>query len=168
VNTTFRTNRLREEREERDMREERDETAEPGADRQALTRAVRDLEATQARVKQNAARVYEDTRTDLVVQLLPVLDNLDRTIEATRDASDQALLSGVEMVRGQLEAVLIQYGLERYDAVGEPFDPSRHEAIALEPVRDPALLRRVVKQLAPGYRLGERVLRAAKVTVGAR
>jgi molecular chaperone GrpE len=162
VNTTFRTKDLRE------HRDERDETAEPRIDRQALTQAVRDLEATQARVKQGAARVYEETRTDLVVKLLPVLDNLDRTIDAARDASDEALLSGLEMVRNQLEGVLREYGLERYDAAGEPFDPAFHEAVALQPVTDPQSVGRVVKVLAPGYRIGDRVLRAAKVTVGDR
>ena len=166
MSTSFSTNYLRDERDERDERDDHDE---PRVDRQALARALRDLEATQARVKLNAERVYEDTRTDLVVQLLPVLDNLDRTIAAARGASDEALLSGAEMVRGQLEAVLVQYGLERYDAVlAEPFDPSRHEAIALEPVRDHAMVQCVTKQLAPGYRRGDRVLRAAKVMVGAR
>ncbi|MBA3541211.1 MAG: nucleotide exchange factor GrpE [Deltaproteobacteria bacterium] len=132
-----------------------------------MTRALRELEATQARVEREALRVHEETRKKLVSELLPVLDNLDRTIRAearNRDAS--AVVEGVCLVRAQLEGVLRGYGVERIEAVGARFDPGVHDAISVVAVRDPARHGMVVDQIEPGYRLGDRLLRPAKVVVG--
>ena len=139
--------------------------AEPGAppDRDSLVRALRELQASEARVKRNADRVYDDARGKLVMELLPVLDNIDRTLLAPRGRQDP-LVEGVRMVRGQLEGVLLRYGVERIDATGERFDPAVHEAVAT--VVDPQRVGMVIQQLEPGYRFGARLLRAAKVTVG--
>jgi molecular chaperone GrpE len=133
----------------------------------ALARAVRDLEETQARVQQNAERVYNEKRRELVLELLPVLDNLDRTLAAAESASDAALVEGVRMVRTELESVLVRYGVERVDAPrGQRFDPTIHDAVAAVSVIDPRLVGAVVCQAAPGYRFAEKLLRAAKVSVG--
>ena len=134
-------------------------------DGSSLARALRDLEATQARVQQNAERVYDEQRRGLVLELLPVLDNLERTVAAAAAASDSALVTGLRMVLAGLEGVLVKYGVERVDASGR-FDPAIHEAIAAIPVHDPKLVGAVVQQAAPGYRFGGMVLRAAKVGVG--
>ena len=135
-------------------------------DGSSLARALRDLEATQARVQQNAERVYEETRRKLVLDLLPVSDNLARTLEAAELASDAALVGGLRMVSAELGGVLVRYGVERVDATGQRFDPAIHEAVALVPVLDPKLVGAVVRQDAPGYRFAGKVLRAAKVSVG--
>jgi molecular chaperone GrpE len=132
----------------------------------ALARALRDLEATQKRVQQNAESVYDEKRRELVRELLPVLDNLDRTVAAAHAASDPALIDGVCMVRAELESVLVRYGVERVDAEGQRFDPALHEAVAAIPVVDPKLVGAVLLQMAPGYRFGGKVLRAAQVSVG--
>jgi molecular chaperone GrpE len=135
-------------------------------ERATLTRAVREFDVAKARIEQHAERVYDEKRRGLVLELLPVLDNLDRTLEATNPTSDAALVEGVRIVRAELEAVLTRYGVERVDASGQRFDPKLHEAVAAVPVQDPALVGTVVSQSAPGYRFGDRVLRAAKVSVG--
>ncbi len=147
----------------------KDETAacDGSADTAAsLARAYRELEATQARIQTGAERVYDETRRQLVVQLLPVLDNLDRAIGAAEKASDGALVDGVRIVRAELETVLFGYGVERIDAAGQHFDPTIHEAVAAVPVTDPKLVGAIMQQAASGYRLGSKVLRAAKVSVG--
>jgi molecular chaperone GrpE (heat shock protein) len=140
------------------------------ADRASLARALRDLESAEARVERNAQRVYDDARAKLVIELLPVLDNLDRTIEAaTKRGEDRALIQGTQMVRAQLETVLIRYGAERVDptlGADRRFDPTIHEAVALTPVTDPALHGTVIHQAEPGYRFAGKLLRPAKVTVG--
>ena len=135
-------------------------------ERATLTRAVREFDVAKARIEQHAERVYDEKRRGLVLELLPVLDNLDRTLEATKPTSDAALVEGVRIVRAELEGVLTRYGVERVDASGQRFDPKLHEAVAAVPVQDPALVGTVVSQSAPGYRFGDRVLRAAKVSVG--
>lgn len=139
----------------------------PGADRAAALRALRNLEATEARVQRNAKRETEEAKGKLVMELLPVLDNLDRTIQAALDHdADPALLEGVRMVRTQLENVLARYGVERLEAVGDAFDPAVHEAIGVTTVSDPRANGLVIDQQQPGYQFAGRLLRPAKVLVG--
>lgn len=136
-------------------------------DRQAALRALRSLEATEARLARNARREADEMRGKLVQDLLPVLDNLDRTIRAAHAGhGDPAMLEGVRMVRQQLEGVLRSYGVERVDALDQPFDPSVHEAVGVAPVSDPRRHGLVIHQAEPGYRFGDRLLRPAKVSVG--
>jgi molecular chaperone GrpE len=139
----------------------------PDPERGPMARALRDLEAAQARVERDARRVHDETRSKLVAELLPVLDNLDRTIRAASDGrSDGALVEGVRLVRTLLESVLRGYGVQRIDAVGTRFDPSVHDAIHIAQVRDPAHHGMVLDQTEPGYQFGDRLLRPAKVVVG--
>ena len=136
-------------------------------DRARLARAANELEAAKARVERDAHLVHEETRSKLVSELLPMLDNVDRAIAAAEANADApTVVEGVGLVRRQLETILRRYGLERFDAVGMPFDPNIHDACSVLPVGDPAQDRLVVEQLEAGYRFGERLLRAAKVVVG--
>ena len=136
-------------------------------DRARLASALRDLEAAKARVERDASSVHEQTRSKLVAELLPVLDNFDRAIAAAEANGDApAVVDGVRMVRRQLENVLTGYGLARFDAVGAAFDPSVHEATNMVAVADPDQDRLVAEQVEPGYMFGDRLLRAAKVIVG--
>ncbi|MCU0690960.1 MAG: nucleotide exchange factor GrpE, partial [Polyangiaceae bacterium] len=106
------------------------------------------------------------TQAKLVADLLPVLDNLDRSIKAATGAAPPALLDGLRMVVEQFESVLRGYGLERVLALGQPFDPSAHEAVAVTPVQLPEDDRRVVDEITPGYRFDAHMLRPATVRVG--
>jgi len=138
-----------------------------GAERHAALRALRNLEATEARLERNARREVEEMRGKLVQELLPVLDNLDRTIRAAQaNRSDPVMLEGVTMVRQQLEGVLRGYGVERIEALGQRFDPALHEAIGMVAVAEPQRHGAVVHQAEPGYRFAGRLLRPAKVSVG--
>lgn len=136
-------------------------------DRSTMVQALRDLEAAKGRVERDARRVLEETREQLVAKLLPILDDLDRTIRAAGESGDApAVLQGVRLVRSQLEGVLRGYGAERVDAKDQVFDPARHEAVSVVPVSDPRGHGRVLDQLEAGYRFGDRLLRPAKVVVG--
>lgn len=140
---------------------------EANTERQAARRALRSLEATESRLARNAKKEIEEARGKLVQEILPVLDNLDRTIRAAQDhGGDPGMLEGVRMVRQQLEGVLRGYGVERIEATGQRFDPSLHEAVSLIQVGDPARNGVVVQQAEPGYAFGGRLLRPAKVSVG--
>lgn len=131
-----------------------------------ISRALRELDSARARVERDARAVADETRRDLVAQLLPLLDNLDRTIAAAeREGDAPAVVDGVRLVRGQLEATLRGYGLVRVDVLDDDFDPALHDAIALAPT-DAAGHGRIVDQLEPAYRYGNSVLRPAKVVVG--
>jgi len=135
------------------------------SEKEALKRALADLQAAEGRVARDAERVYDETRAKLIRELFPVLDNLDRTLAASGDDT-APLVAGVRMVRLQLEQVLTRFGVERIDAKGEQFDPSVHEAIATVPAES-ADVGRVVEEVEAGYRYGGKLLRAARVVVGA-
>jgi molecular chaperone GrpE len=96
-----------------------------------------------------------------------VLDNFDRAAAAARAAGGAAnVMEGVELIQRELLRVLERHGVTRYSAVGQPFDPARHEAIA-RVVSAEAAPDTVVAETAPGYLLNGRVLRAALVAVAA-
>ena len=144
------------------------DTPEPGPlDLQSMTRALRELEAAKARVERDAFRSAQELREKLVLELLPVLDNLDRTIQAAEHSGEApSVVEGVRLVRSQFAGVLTRYGVERIDSRHQPFDPRQHEAVGTVPVSHPAAHNVVIDQLEPGYRFGERLLRPAKVLVG--
>jgi len=137
----------------------------PVDEKAAVRQALTDLQAAQTRVQRDAERAQAETRAQLIADFLPVLDNLDRTLLAAAGEPDQGLVAGVRMVRDQFEQVLLRQGIERIEAIGRPFDPREHEAIAMEDV-EPARRGRVASQVAAGYRFAGKVLRPAKVVVG--
>jgi molecular chaperone GrpE (heat shock protein) len=136
-------------------------------DLDSMRRALRDLEAAKARVERDAQRATDAMREQLVFELLPVLDNLDRTIRAADMAGEsQAMMQGVRQVRTQFANVLAKFGVERIDALHARFDPRIHDAVSVIPVADPSAHEVVVDQLEPGYRFGDKLVRPAKVIVG--
>jgi molecular chaperone GrpE len=140
-------------------------TSAPDFDR--MRRALRDLEAAKARVERDAQRAADAMREQLVLDLLPVLDNLDRTIHSAEVAGEsQAMLQGVRLVRSQFANALGKFGVERIDAKHHRFDPRIHDAISLVPVTDRSANDVVIDQIEAGYRFGDRLLRPAKVIVG--
>ncbi|MGI9538660.1 MAG: nucleotide exchange factor GrpE, partial [Miltoncostaeaceae bacterium] len=101
---------------------------------------------------------------EIATGLLPVMDNLERAVGALAEHGEEAV-SGVDMVRGQLESVLLNAGVEVVTAAaGEPFDPAVHEAIAQQPTGDlpEGAITEVVQK---GYRDAEGVVRPARVVV---
>jgi len=104
---------------------------------------------------------------NLVKELFPVVDNLDRAVEhADRSASEdlQQLLQGVELVRRELFGVLERFGVSEIEAEGTGFDPAVHEAMAQTPTAEVAP-NTVVAVMEKGYQLHDRLLRPARVVV---
>ncbi len=129
--------------------------------------AAAEFDAARARLRKEIAKDVERGRRALLVELLEVVDNLDRAIEAARNAgSTDALLQGVELVRRQFLDKLEGFGVTSIEALGRPFDPARHEAVTTVPVADPAQDHLVVGVVRPGYAIGDQVLRPAQVAVG--
>jgi molecular chaperone GrpE len=104
---------------------------------------------------------------NLLRDLVPVLDNLDRALAAARAAGDaRGVVEGVELIQRELLRALERHGVTRYSALGQTFDPTRHEATArvISATQAPGT---VVSEVAPGYLLHGRVLRPAQVAVAA-
>ncbi|GHV54523.1 hypothetical protein FACS1894216_14730 [Synergistales bacterium] len=117
-----------------------------------------------ARVERDRARDRTLAAESAVESLLPVLDNLDRTLEAVPD-KESSLCKGVSMVQRQFLAALKNLGLSVIETDGK-FDPSRHEAVMTVGVTDDEEDGKVLEELHRGYILGGKVLSAAKVKVG--
>ena len=130
-------------------------------------RTQADFENYRKRVSREAASAQERGTCGLAKELLPALDNLDRALEAA--AEEDPLLEGVRLVRAELSAALGRMGIESFSPVGEQFDPSLHEAVATAPRdgEDGGSSGTVVEVYQAGYRLGESVIRPARVVVAA-
>jgi len=101
----------------------------------------------------------------LLKELLPVVDNLERAIKAAKDGgSGEVLIQGVDLTLKQLVGVLTKFGVQTIPTVGQIFDPSGHQAVASVP-SDQLPDQHVVEEFQRGYRLHDRILRAAMVTV---
>ena len=132
----------------------------------AVHEVQREFEAMRARVRKEAARDAEMNRRAVFADLLEVVDNLDRAIDAAHDGgSAETLIQGVELVRQQFLHKLAGYGISRLEPVGEPFDPELHEAIATVPVTEEFAEGIVAGLAAPGYLIGNDILRPAAVAV---
>ncbi len=103
---------------------------------------------------------------ELCGELLPVVDNLERALASSTGAETDQIVVGVEMVRGQLARLLGGRGVEEIAADAAQFDPNVHEAVAQHPSPDHDE-GTVVHVLEKGYRIGETVIRPAKVVVAA-
>ncbi len=112
----------------------------------------------------------EVSRGDVVSSVLDTLDNLQRALAATEQATDQeaafdSLRDGIKATAEMLESTLIKMGLEAVVSVGETFNPEVHEAVEIAPV-DSDLDNKVLAELQPGYKFNGRLLRPARVKVG--
>ena len=101
----------------------------------------------------------------LLKELLPVVDNMERAIKAARtNGSDSALIQGVELTLKQLFGILAKFGVQAIETAGQDFDPSAHQAVSYGPSDDvPA--NKVLDEFQKGYGLHDRILRAAMVSV---
>jgi len=129
-----------------------------------LLRAVAELTNVNRRRKQDMETIALFAQESLVRNLLPVLDDIDRAIAHSKDRAGDAFHSGLLMIRERLWQILEKEGLEPIQALGAPFDPELHEAVAQQPGGDrPAGA--VLEVVVPGYRFRGRVLRHAQVVV---
>jgi molecular chaperone GrpE len=126
----------------------------------------RETDETRQRLNRAADERARREKADFIASVLPVADNLQRAIEAAEsNSSFDALLEGVRGTASNFESALLAAGVEPVPAVGQPFDPELHEAVdtvEVEEERDGT----VTAEYSRGYRMGDRLLRPARVQVG--
>jgi molecular chaperone GrpE len=133
-------------------------------------RTKADFENYRKRAAREVASAQERGMTKLARELLPAIDNLERALaaadadQAAGAESSDTLAAGIKLVQSELVAALARVGIEPFSPVGQPFDPQRHEAVAQQPVEG-AESGTVVEVYQRGYKLGELVLRPARVVV---
>ena len=133
----------------------------------AFKEAQAEQESHRARLDRDVKRKVELRFGELISDLLETADDLELALSHSRDVPQaEPLVKGVALARDRFLANLERHGVERIEADGHEFDPNLAEAVRMEPVEDPELNGKIVKTLRPGYKLGERVLRVARVAVG--
>lgn len=125
-----------------------------------------ETDATRQRLNRAADERAQREKADFIAGLLPVLDNLQRATEAAgAGISPEVIAEGVSRTASSFENALAAAGVEPIDAVGEMFDPELHDAVETVEV-SPEDEGRVVAQHTRGYKIGDRLLRPARVKVG--
>jgi molecular chaperone GrpE len=105
---------------------------------------------------------------DVLVSLLPVVDDFDRALKSMETATDVAAVKeGIVLVQNKLKSILTQKGLKEMESVGTVFDAEIHEAITNIPAPSDDLKGKVIDEVEKGYYLNDKVIRFAKVVVGA-
>lgn len=146
-----------------------DERAELQEERDRLADSLLRLRAEFDNYRKRSVRELCDARVcaqgELLVDMLPVLDNLERALDAAEHHEEGKVLQGVRLTRDQFVNLLAKAGVEEVPGVGLPFDPVIHEAVAVQPSElDEGLVSVVLER---GYRQGDQVLRPARVVVSA-
>lgn len=127
-----------------------------------LLRSAAEFDNFRKRTAREKAELYQDATVKCVAELLPVLDNFERALEAQTEESE--LRRGVEMILTQLKEAFAKLGVTEIEAQGKPFDPMLHNAV--NQTEDPAYDKNTVCQvLQKGYRLNDKVIRHAMVVV---
>ena len=134
-------------------------SADAGSYKKQLGEAVQEGNATLRRVKERAETDKRFAHEPVVKDLLEVVDSFERALETLPDGPEA---DGVRLIHQQLVGTLARHGVERVPAVGAPFDPEQHEAIGTQP-SDEHDENTVIQEWCGGYRLHDRLLRAAKV-----
>jgi molecular chaperone GrpE len=131
-------------------------------------RAIEEAESSTIRLRKEAAREIEKGRSLVLYEMLEIVDNFDRALEALAgNPSREALIEGIRLIHAQLIDKLGSFGVRRMASLGMKFDPAVHEVVSEVPVDEEANNGVVVGVVREGYRAGDTLLRPATVAVGA-
>lgn len=127
-----------------------------------IKRLMAEFENFKKRSDKERLGMYNSVMGDVVMKLLPVLDNLEKAVAA--ESKDEQYKNGIEMVEKQFQDVLKANGVKEIESIGKPFEPSLHEAVSL--VEDSNLGPKTIKEeYRKGYTIGDKVLRHSLVVV---
>lgn len=127
--------------------------------------ALAEMENTRKRLAREKEEFMRYASESVITDILPALDNLDLALSyAPKDKESQNFVVGVDMTRKLLLDALARHGLQQVGALGEEFDPATHEAVGMEPRADYAS-GQICGLMTKGYKLKDRLLRPARVTV---
>ena len=126
----------------------------------------RETDETRQRLNRSADERAAGEKARFIAALLPAMDDLERAIEAVSgNATREAMLEGIRSIATSFQSALSSAGVEPIEAVGEEFNPEFHEAVDTEET-DHDMDGRVIEEYSRGFRIGDRLLRPARVKVG--
>jgi molecular chaperone GrpE len=137
------------------------------AEKDRYLRLFAEFENYKKRTGRERIELFRTASRDVMVALLPVLDDFDRALKEIEKATSQDVLTGVELISSKLREILRVKGLESIETLqGEVFDAEIHEAVTQIPSPDEKLKGKIIDVLEKGYTLGEKVIRYPKVVIG--
>lgn len=119
------------------------------------------------RIQKERTEFFRFANQDLITELLDVIDDFERVLKSLNDSSDKTTKEGVNLIKDKLEKILKEKGLTAMNVVGEKFNPDLHDAVNSISVKDETKKGIIIEEVQKGYELHDRVIRHAKVVVGA-
>ena len=130
-------------------------------------RLFAEFENYKRRTSKERIDLYKTANQEVLLAILPVLDDFDRAIIEIKKSEDEVLLKGVELIHDKLKSILFSKGLEEVTLkAGDLFDADFAEAITQIPAPSPNLKGKIVDVLEKGYKLGDKIIRFPKVVIG--
>ncbi|MEX0680901.1 MAG: nucleotide exchange factor GrpE [Balneolales bacterium] len=135
--------------------------------RNSMLRKAAELDNFKKRTQKERQRIFEEAKSEAVSSFLPIREDLKRSLEAMEDRKvEKGFLEGLKLVMDNFDRVLAQFDVEPIEETGIPFDVDMHDAMLTQSVDDGSVESNTVIQiLEPGYRMGDRVIKHAKVIV---
>ena len=132
-----------------------------------LLRKAAELENVRKRVQKERISLFEDARIQALQEIIPIAEDMNRTLEASASTKiDDNFLQGVQMVASKFKQLFERYGVEPINQAQVPFNVDFHDAMLRQPTEDPKITSNTVLQvLESGYKIGNRVIKHAKVIV---
>jgi len=130
-------------------------------------RLFAEFENFKKRTGRERIELFKTASEDVMISLLPVLDDFDRALNEIKKANDDELFSGVELINNKLIEILKSKGLEKIETKqGDQFNADDHEAVTQIPSPNKKLKGKIVDVIECGYVLGEKIIRYPKVVIG--
>ncbi len=135
--------------------------------RDGMLRKAAEFENLKRRTQKEKLQLFEEARADAVSRFLPIREDLKRSVEASEGKElEKGFVQGLKLVLSNFERILQDYGVEAIEEAGVPFDVDRHDAMLTQPSPDGSVESNTILQvLEPGYKIGDRIIRHAKVIV---
>ena len=139
---------------------------ESAAHKDTILRKAAEFENLKKRTQKERIQVFDEAKIGAIKDFLPVYDDLERMLGAVKESEKNSFVEGVELIRNKFRNVLEQAGVERIDETDVPFDVDIHDAMLRQNAGDETIESDTVLQvLESGYKIGDRVIRHAKVIV---
>jgi len=130
-------------------------------------RLFAEFENYKKRTSKERMDLFKTAGQEVIVSLLPVLDDFERALKELAKSEDKEMFQGIELINGKLRETLKSKGMEEVDAKqGDTFDAEIHDAITQIPAPNKKLKGKIIDVVERGYKLGDRIIRHPKVVVG--
>ena len=142
-------------------------TAELAAEKDKFLRLFAEFENYKRRTSKERMELFKTAGQEVIVSLLPVMDDFDRAMKELAKSEDKEMFKGVELISNKFRETLKNKGLEEVDAKqGDKFDAELHDAVTQIPAPSKKLKGKIVDIIEKGFKLGDKIIRHPKVVVG--